>query len=101
MCDISKRSLLPTARKQLSHDSTLWKLHEDNEPKYPWKLAVIWKENNGVAEIHGPSSCTHRKHMTTTQDKFKKTKRLKFDSGDQAEMGVLIIGINYKDLFIV
>ena len=34
MCDISKCSLLPTARKQLSHDSTLWKLQEENELRH-------------------------------------------------------------------
>ena len=32
MCDISKRGLLPTARKQFGHVSMLWKLQEDNEP---------------------------------------------------------------------
>ena len=34
MCDNFKRSLLLTARKQFSHDSTLWKLQEDNDRKH-------------------------------------------------------------------
>ena len=55
MCDIYKRSLLPTARKQFNHDSTLWKLQEDNEPKHTSKLAVKWKRNDEVHEIHRPS----------------------------------------------
>ena len=40
MCDIYKRGLLPTARKQFGHDSMLWKLQEDNDPKHRSKLAV-------------------------------------------------------------
>ena len=48
MCDIYKRGLLPTARKQFGHGSTLWKLEEDNDPEHTRKLAVNWKRNNGV-----------------------------------------------------
>ena len=56
MCNISKRDLLPTARKQFGHDSTGSKLQEDNDdPKHTSKLAVNWKRNNGVYEIHWPS----------------------------------------------
>ena len=55
MCDIYKRGLLPTVRKQFGHDSTLWKLQEDNEPKHTRKLEVNWPRNNGVDEIHCPS----------------------------------------------
>ncbi len=40
MCDIYKYGLLPTARKQFGHDSTLWKLQEDNDPKHTSKLAT-------------------------------------------------------------
>ena len=54
MCDIYKRGLLPTARKQFGHDSMLWKL-QDNDPKHRSKLAVNWKRNNGVHEIYCPS----------------------------------------------
>ena len=55
MCDIYKRGLLLTVRKQFGYDSVLWKLQEDNEPKHTWKLAINWKRNNGVHEIHCPS----------------------------------------------
>ena len=55
MCDIFKLDLLPTARKPFGHNSILWKLQEDNEPKHTWKLAVNWKRNNGVDEISCPS----------------------------------------------
>ena len=58
MCDIYKRDLLPTARKQFGHDSTLWKLQEDNVPKHTSKLAISWKRNNGVDEIHWPLKST-------------------------------------------
>ena len=40
MCDISKRDLFSSAGKQFGHDSALWKLQEDREPKHTWKLAV-------------------------------------------------------------
>ena len=40
MCYIYKRDRLPTARKQFGHDSTLWKLQENNEPKRTSKVAV-------------------------------------------------------------
>ena len=52
MCDVSKRGLVPTARKQFGHNSTLWKLQRDNESKNASKLAVNWKRNNGVHEIY-------------------------------------------------
>ena len=55
MCDIYKRGLLPTARKQFGHDSMLRKLQEDNDPKHRSKLAVNWKRNNGVHEIYWAS----------------------------------------------
>ncbi|CAF3033188.1 unnamed protein product [Rotaria sp. Silwood2] len=55
MCDIYKRGLLSTALKQFGHDSTLWKLQEDNDPKHTSKLAVNWKRNNGVHEIQWSS----------------------------------------------
>ena len=52
MCDICKRGLLPTAYKQFDLDSTLWKLQEANDSKHTWQLAVNWKRNKGVDEIH-------------------------------------------------
>ena len=55
MCDIYKRGLLPTARKQFGHDPMVWKLQEDNDPKHRSKLSVSWKRNNGVHEIYWPS----------------------------------------------
>ena len=55
MCDIYKRGLLPTARKQFGHDSTLWKLQEDNAPNHTSKLATSWKRNNGVHRTDWPS----------------------------------------------
>ena len=55
MCDIYKRGLFPTVRKQFGHDSMLWKLQEDNDPKHRSKLAVNWKRNNEVHEIYWPS----------------------------------------------
>lgn len=55
MCDIYKHGLLPTARKQFGHDSTSWKLQEDNDPKHTSKLAKQWKINNNVNVIDWPS----------------------------------------------
>ena len=52
MCDICNRSRLLAVRKQFSHDSTLWKLQEETDRKHTWKLAINWKRNNGVDEIH-------------------------------------------------
>ena len=34
MCDIYKRDLVPTARKQFGLDSIIWELQEDNEPTH-------------------------------------------------------------------
>ena len=56
MYDIYKRGLLPTAQKQFGHGSKLWKLRQDNDPKHIWKLAVNWKRNNGVDEMHWPTT---------------------------------------------
>ena len=58
MCDINKYGLLPTARKQFGHDSTLWKLQEDNDPKHTSKLATNWRMNNNVQKIDWPSMST-------------------------------------------
>jgi hypothetical protein len=55
MCDIYKHGLLPTAKKQFGHDSTIWRLQEDNDPKHTSKLAVQWKTNNSVNVIDWPS----------------------------------------------
>jgi transposase len=55
MCDIYKYGLLSTARKQFGHDSTLWKLQEDNDPKHTSKLATNWRMNNNVQKIDWPS----------------------------------------------
>ena len=51
MCDICKRGFLPTSRKRLGPQSTLWKLQQDNKPKHTSKLVVNWKRNNGVDKI--------------------------------------------------
>jgi transposase len=55
MCHIYKCGLLPTAQKQFGHDSTLWKLQEDNDPKHTSKLAINWKMNRGIQKIDCPS----------------------------------------------
>ena len=55
MCDIYKHGVLPTAKKQFGHDSTIWRLQEDNDPKHTSKLAVQWKTNNNVNVIDWPS----------------------------------------------
>ena len=81
MYNIYKCDLLSTARKQSSHDSTFWKLQEDNDPKHISKLAVNWKENNGVFEIHSPSMSPYLaliENMATTLDEFKKEEDRKF-----------------------
>ena len=59
MCDIFKHDLLPTAHKQFGHDSTLWKLQEDNHPKHTSKPAVNRKRNNTVYVIHSSSTSPH------------------------------------------
>lgn len=55
MCHIYKYGLLPTARKQFGHDSTSWKLQEDNDPKHTSKLATNWRMNHNVHRIDWPS----------------------------------------------
>jgi len=55
ICDIYKYGFLPTARKQFGHDSTLWKLQEDNDPKHTSKLATNWRMSNNVYKIGWPS----------------------------------------------
>ena len=55
MCDTYKRGLLLTVQKQFSHDSTLWKLQEDNDLKPTSKLAVSWRRSNRVDEIRWSS----------------------------------------------
>ena len=51
MCDIYKRSLVLTARKQFWLDSTIWKLQEDNDPKHTSKLALNWKVSHRIQKI--------------------------------------------------
>ena len=55
LCDIYKRGLLPTARKQFGADSTFWKLQEDNDTKHTSKLATRWRETKEVQKINWPS----------------------------------------------
>ena len=77
MCDISKCGLLPPARKQFVDDSALWKLQEDNDPKHTSKLAVNWKRNNGVYEIHWPSISPDLVLMRNIWQLFKMNLRTK------------------------
>ena len=55
MCDIYKRGLLPTTRKQFDLDSTIWALQEDNNPKHTFKLALNWKAGDRIKKIDCPS----------------------------------------------
>ena len=55
LCDIYKRGLLRTARRQFGPESTLWKLQEDNDPKHTSKLASKWRDENRVRKIDWPS----------------------------------------------
>ena len=55
MCGIYQHGLLPTAQKHFGHDPTSWKLQEDNDPKHTSKLAINWREKNGVEKIDWPS----------------------------------------------
>ena len=51
VCDICKRSLLPTARKQFGLDSTIWELQEDNDTNHKWKSALNWKANHRIDKL--------------------------------------------------
>ena len=77
MCDISKRGLLPTARKQFGHDLTFWKLQEDKEPKHTSKLAVNWKKSNGVDVVHCPSMSADLRPIENTRQLLKMNLRRK------------------------
>ena len=55
MCDIYKYGLSLTAQKQFGHDSMLWKLQEDNDPKHMSKLAIHLREEKEIEKIDGPS----------------------------------------------
>ena len=79
MCDISKCGLLPTAWKQFGHDSTLWKLQEGTEPKHTWKLAINWKRNNGVHEVHSPSMSADLAPIENIWQLFKMNLRRKIN----------------------
>ena len=103
MCDIYKRGLLPTSRKQFGRDSMLWKLQEDNDPKHRSKLAVNWKRNNGVHEIYWPSMSPDLAPIENVWQPLKMNLRRKknrklsiFGFGDKAGMEVLTIGISCK-----
>ena len=103
MCDIYKRGLLPTARKQFGHDSMLWKLQEDNDPKHRSKLAVNWKRNNGVHEIYWLAMSPDLAPIENVWQLLKMNLRRKknrklliFGFSDKAGMEVLTIGISCK-----
>ena len=51
MCNIYRYGLLPTAQKQFGHYPTLWKLQEDNDPKYMSKLASHRRQEKGIGKI--------------------------------------------------
>ena len=53
MCDIYKRGLLPTARKQFDLGSTIWELREDNDAKYMWQVALKWKASRRIQKLIG------------------------------------------------
>ena len=98
MYDISKRGLLLTAPKQFDHDSMLWKPQEDNDSKHTWKLAVNWKRDNGVDEIHWPSMSPDLASIENIWQLLKMNLRKlpTFGFGDKVGMGVLNIGIKCK-----
>ena len=51
MRDIYRYGLLPTAGKQLSPDSTIRKLQENNDAKYIWKVTLNCKANRRIEKI--------------------------------------------------
>ena len=54
MCDIYKRGLMPTTKKQFSLDSTIWELQEDKDLRHIWKLAIYWKANDRIKKLDCP-----------------------------------------------
>ena len=51
MCDIYKRGLLLTTRKQVGLDSTIWELQEDDDAKHTRKLALNRKATHRIKKI--------------------------------------------------
>jgi hypothetical protein len=56
MCNIYKRGLIPTTRKQFGTGSVDWQLQEDNDPQQPSRLATQWKIDHDVNVVDWPSS---------------------------------------------
>ena len=80
MCDIYKRGLAPTARKQFGLDSTIWELQEDNDSKHTSKLTLKWKANHRIQKIDWPSMspdlASIENVLVASQDKIKRKKVL-------------------------
>ena len=55
LCNIYKRTLLPSARKLFGKDDHSWILQEDNDPKHTSQKAETWRYDHQVTRMSWPS----------------------------------------------
>lgn len=98
MCNIYKRGLLPTARKQYGHGSTSWKLQEDNDPKHTSNMSANWKTRNGIQTMNWPSMSPDLAPIENVWQLLKMKLRRKniFGFGNKEGMEVLTSGLGYQ-----
>ena len=51
LCNIYKKTLLPSTRNFFGEDNNSWILQEDNDPKHTSGKAQKWKDNNNINRI--------------------------------------------------
>jgi len=51
-----ERGLLPSVTTLFGDDEPDWILQEDNDPKHTSKLAIKWKEENGINRMRWPAN---------------------------------------------
>ena len=88
MCDIYKRGLSPTARKQFDLDSTIWELLEDNDAKHKWKVVLNWKASGRIEKMDWSSMSSDLASIENVWQPGKmKLRKKKFDKLSIFDLG--------------